>query len=367
METLWRDVKHSVRLLGAQPGFTITAIAALALGIGANTAIFSVVNTVLLKPLPYPGSDRLVQLMISSEGSPGNITSIPKYMVWREQNRVLEDISAYDFGGPGINLTGGDRPEQIKGIHVSASYFRLFGVRMVAGRTFSEEEDRPGGGHVAVISNGLWKRRFGADLNLVGKTILLGGEPHIVLGVTGSEFVADPPADIWLPLQADPNSTNQGHYLRAAARLKPGVTLEQARTQMKMAAEEFRRKFAGAVGVVMGPQDSFTAQMLQETMVSNVRPALLVLIGGLSSCSSSLVPTSPTCCWRGPRRARAKSPSARLLEPAAAVSSANCSPKVSCSPSPAALWDSGSGGLECALCWPSILAISRALAKRAPP
>lgn len=219
--------------------------------------------------------------MISSQGGPSNITSIPKYMVWREQNRVLEDISAYDFGGPGINLTGGDRPEQINGIHVSSSYFRLFGVPMAFGRTFSEEEDRPGGGHVAVISNGLWKRRFGADLNLIRRTILLGGEPHTVLGVTGPEFVPDPPADIWLPLQADPNSTNQGHYLRAAARLKPGITLEQARTQMKMAAEEFRRKFAGAVGVVMDPQDTFTAQMLQETMVSNVRPALLVLVGAV--------------------------------------------------------------------------------------
>ncbi len=276
MDTLFRDLKHSLRLLGDHLGFTVTAIAALALGIGANTAIFSVVNAVLLKPLPYPGSDRLVQLMLSSQGGTNNVTSIPKYMVWREQNRVLEAISAYDFGGPGINLTEGDRPEQIKGIHVSSDYFRLFGAPVVVGRTFSAEEDRPGGGYLVVISSGLWKRRFGSDPNLIGKTISLGGEPYTVLGVTGPEFAPDPPADIWLPLQADPNSTNQGLFLLAAARLQPGATLEQAKTQMKMAAEEFHRKFPGE-----SPQDSFTAQMLQETMVSDVRPALLVLTGAV--------------------------------------------------------------------------------------
>ena len=155
MESLLNDLKHSLRMFRQSPAFTMTAIAALALGIGANTAIFSVINTVLLKPLPYPDSDRIVQLMLNSPQGPGNITSIPKFMLWREQNRVFEDMAAYDFGGPGINLSGSDRPEQVKGIHVSANYFRLFGASPAIGRTFTSDEDRPRGGHYVVISSGL--------------------------------------------------------------------------------------------------------------------------------------------------------------------------------------------------------------------
>src|SRR5438876_4052740 len=154
MESLLNDLKHSLRMFRQSPAFTTTAIAALALGIGANTAIFSVINTVLLKPLPYPDSDRIVQLMLNSPQGPGNITSIPKSMLWCEQNRVFEHMAAYDFGGPGINLSGSDRPEQVKGIHVSANYFRLFGASPAVGRTFTSDEDRPRGGHYVVISNG---------------------------------------------------------------------------------------------------------------------------------------------------------------------------------------------------------------------
>jgi predicted permease len=278
MESLLNDLKHSLRMFRQSPAFTITAIAALAFGIGANTAIFSVINTVLLKPLPYPDSDRIVQLMLNSPQGPGNITSIPKFMLWREQNRVFEDMAAYDFGGPGINLSGSDRPEQVKGIHVSANYFRLFGASPAIGRTFTSDEDRPRGGHYVVISNGLWTRRYGSDPSLIGKIMLLGGEPYTVVGVLGANYAPDPPADLWLPLQADPNSTDQAHYLRAAARLKPGATLDMAKTQMKLAADQFRRKFPGA----MGPDGSFTAELLQDTIVSNVRPALLILIGAVA-------------------------------------------------------------------------------------
>jgi len=218
-------------MLRRSPGFAATAISALALGIGANTAIFTVVNTVLLQPLAYPEPDRLVQLELSSPQGNGNITSIPKFIIWREQTQVFQDVAAYDLGGPGVNLTGGDRPEQLKGVHVSAEFFRLFGARVVAGRTFSAEEDRPGGSPLAVIAGGLWRRRFGSDLNLVGKSIDLGGEPFTVIGILDPTFTSDPPADIYLPLKADPNSTDQAHYLRAAARLKPGVTLEKAKSR----------------------------------------------------------------------------------------------------------------------------------------
>ena len=167
-ENLLQDIRYAVRMLRRSPGFTATAIAALALGIGANTAIFTVVNTVLLQPLAYPQPDRLVQLELSSAEGNGNVTSIPKYMIWREQTQVFQDVAAYDEGGPGVNLTGGDRPEQLKGVHVSASFFQLFGANMAAGRAFSAEEDRPGGARLVVLGNGLWRRRFAADPDVVG-------------------------------------------------------------------------------------------------------------------------------------------------------------------------------------------------------
>lgn len=278
LEILRQDIRYAGRMLWRSPGFTATAIAALALGIGANTAIFTVLNTVLLQPLAYPEPDRLVQLELSSPQGNGNITSIPKFMVWQEQRQVFQEVAAYDLGGPGVNLTGGDRPEQLKGVHVSAEFFQLFGARVVAGRTFSAEEDQPGGPPAVVLSGGLWRRRFGADPNLVGRSIDLGGEPFLVIGILDARFKSDPPAEIYLPLKADPNSTDQAHYLRAAARLKPGVTLEQAKAGMKLAAEQFKRKFP----VQMGPQESFTAEPLRDTVVGDVRKALLVLFGAVS-------------------------------------------------------------------------------------
>jgi putative ABC transport system permease protein len=282
LEILLQDLRYAGRMLRRSPGFAATAISALALGIGANTAIFTVVNTVLLQPLAYPEPDRLVQLELSSPQGNGNITSIPKFIIWREQTQVFQDVAAYALGGPGVNLTDGDRPEQLKGVHVSAEFFRLFGARVVAGRTFSAEEDRPGGPPLAVIAGGLWRRRFGSDLNLVGKSIDLGGEPFTVIGILDPTFTSDPPADICLALKADPNSTDQAHYLRAAARLKPGVTLEKAKAAMKVAAEQFNRKFAAAAGAQLGPQGSFTAEPLRDTIVGDVRKALLVLLGAVS-------------------------------------------------------------------------------------
>ncbi len=278
-ENLLQDIRYAFRILRRSPGFTATAVAALALGIGANTAIFTVVNTVLLQPLAYPQPDRLVQLELSSPEGNGNVTSIPKYMVWREQTQVLQDVAAYDEGGPGVNLTGGDRPEQLKGVHVSASFFPLFGASMAAGRAFSADEDRPGGARLVVLGNGLWRRRFAADPNIVGRNIELGGEPYLVTGVLAATFTSDPPADIYLPLQADPNSTDQAHYLRSAARMKPGVTLAQAQAAMKLAAEEYKRKFPGNIG--MGPQEGFTAEPLRDTVIGDVRKSLLILLGAV--------------------------------------------------------------------------------------
>jgi putative ABC transport system permease protein len=271
------DIRHAFRVLRHSPGFTATAICALALGIGANTAIFSVVNAVLLKPLPYPQPDRIVQLMNSSPQGSFAAASVPKFNVWQAQTQVFEDVAAYDLGGPGINLSGGDRPEQVTGIHVSREFFRLFGAPLARGRTFSAEEDRPRGDRVVVLSNGLWKSRYGADPSEVGRMISLGGEPYTVVGVIGPGFNFDPPADLYLPFQADPNSAEQAHYFRAAARLKPGVGVAGARAAMELAAREFERKFPG----VLGPNAGFTVEPVQEIAVRNVRPALFILLGAV--------------------------------------------------------------------------------------
>jgi predicted permease len=275
--TLASDLKHAFRTFRKSPGFTATAVAAIAMGIGCNTAIFSVVDAVLLKPLPFPEAERIVVLMNTSLQGSGPAASVPKYNVWRAQTQALEDVAAYDTGGPGLNMSGGDHPEQIKGIHVSHEFFRLFGAQPVIGRTFTPEEDRPRGGNVAVLSNGVWQRRFGSDPSIVGRAIALGGESVTIIGVLDHKFAFDPQPDVYLPFQADPNSTNQGHYFRVAARLKPGVTVGAAKASMNLAAEQFRRRYPDAIG----PRNSFTVEPMQQLMVRNVRMALYILLGAV--------------------------------------------------------------------------------------
>jgi putative ABC transport system permease protein len=278
MQTLWQDLRYGLRMLAKAPVFASIAILTLALGIGANAAIFTVVNTVLLQPLPYPEPDRLVELELSGPQGNADVTSIPKFNVWRQQTQVFEAVAAYDQGGPGVNLTGVDRPVQLHAIQASADYFRVFGAPMEIGRAYTAAEDRPGGPKLVVLSNGLWRSQFGADPNIVGKTIELEGDPYMITGVLGAAFHPVSPADIILPIEADPNSTDQSHYPVATARLKPGVTLATAKAAMKMAAEEFKRKFPGA----MGPQQGFTAVPLRDAEVGNSRTSLLVLLGAVS-------------------------------------------------------------------------------------
>ncbi len=196
VETLIQDLRYDLRQLRRNSGFTAVAIITLALGIGATTAIFSVVNTVLLEPLPYPHADRIVQfeLSIRRPQFKSYRLGVPLFMTIRRSVPALEDFAFYDISGPGVNFTEGELPEQVDGIHVSASYFRLFGATMTLGRPFTAEEDVPGGPHVAVISYGLWRSRFGGDPEIVGKIVQLNGVPYVVTGVLGRSFPADPRA-----------------------------------------------------------------------------------------------------------------------------------------------------------------------------
>jgi predicted permease len=270
------DLRYAWRAMRTSPGFTAVALAALALGIGANTAIFTVVNSVMLEPLPYPQPDRLVRLGRQFPNGNGYSNSIPKYMAWR-QNDVFEAMTLYDFSPLSMNLGAGDRPEPVKCAHASRDYFRVFGAKTSLGRTFTEAEDLPNGPPVAVLSHHLWRNRLGADPQLIGRTVLLNKQPYTIVGVMEKGFESDPQADLWFPLQADPASTNQGHYLLVAARLKSGVALETARAQMKIAGERFRQ----ANRKWMDPAESVAVDPLKESMVRDVRVALLVLFGAV--------------------------------------------------------------------------------------
>jgi predicted permease len=276
MSTFLSDVTYALRTLRSNAGFTVVAVAALALGIGANTAIFTVVDGVMLAPLPYPNADRLVRLGRKYPSGNGYSNSTPKYMVWRNNN-VFESMTLFEQGGIGMNLGAGDHPEQAKVSHVSKDYFQVFGSLPAIGRTFSEAEDVPHGAPVAVLSDRLWRNRLGADPQIVGRNILLNNQPYTVVGIMPKGFESNPPMDAWLPLQADPSSTNQGHYLAAAARLKPDVSIEQARGAMKVLGERFRAQNSKW----MDPNESVAVVPMKDSMVEDVRLALLILLGAV--------------------------------------------------------------------------------------
>jgi putative ABC transport system permease protein len=275
MGSLFQDVKQSLRMLAKSPAFTFAVIAALALGIGVNTAIFSVVNAVLLKPLTYPDPDRLVQFLSTAPDGSSPGASITKFHNWQQQTSVFQDVAAYDFGGPGFNLTG-TVPEQVHGIHVTHDYFALFGAQTQLGRTFTPQEDLPNGGRVVVLSDGFWKRKFGGNREIIGTSISLGGDPYTIVGVLAPHFETDPASDLWIPFQFDPNSQNQGHFFLAAGRLKPGVTLAQANAQLKLAAQQFLRRYPD-----YDPTNGFAVQPLRDFIVSDVRSSLFVLLGAV--------------------------------------------------------------------------------------
>jgi putative ABC transport system permease protein len=277
-DSLLQDLRYAVRTARRSRGFAIGAVAVLALGIGANTAVFSVVNAVLLEPLPYPEPDRIVQIVSESPMTGySTLASIPRFVLWRDETNVFQQMAAWHTGGPGINLTAGDWPEHLKAVNASAEYFELFGARLLAGRTFSAGEDRPGGPRVVILSNGLWRRRFASDRAILGRTILLGRESHEVIGVLDARLTPDPAADVWLPLQADRYSTDQTRFLQVAARLKPGAGFDVARIQVFRTMLPFRQKYP----LAMGPHEGFAVMSLSDAVVGKVRPALQLLSGAV--------------------------------------------------------------------------------------
>ena len=279
-EPFVKDLKHSLRMFAQSPAFTLAAVAALTLGIGVNTAIFSVVNAVLLRPVAFPEPDRLVVFGTTNPDGglfPGG--SPAKFAHYRRQTDVVQDVAAYRSGV--TNYTGGNSPEQLRSGQVSADFFRLFGSPVVLGRTFTPEEDLPKGPPAAILSHRLWTERFNRDPGIIGKPISLSSETYTVVGVLG-EFSFEefgPTPQVWVPFQLDPNTTDQGHYFQIAGRLKPGITLEQAQARLKLSTEEFERRFPKSLG---SGNPTFTAEPVQQVLVRNVRSSLLVLAGAVS-------------------------------------------------------------------------------------
>ena len=243
MSSWLRDVRHSVRTLRQSPGFTTVAVLTLAIGIGANTAIFSFVDAILLKPLPYPGADRIVRVLEKPPRGERNGISTMNFLDWQKDNTVFDFMSAQS--GDAVTITGGSEPVQLRGGLVSADYFKVFGIEPALGRAFLPGEDQLGKHQVAIISHIVWVNQFGGDPSIVNRTVLLNNEPHTIVGVLPAGSAFDRAAlQMWRPLAFKPsNMTRDFHWLTSFARLKDGVTLAQARANMDAIGKRIENDF----------------------------------------------------------------------------------------------------------------------------
>ena len=273
------DIRFALRTFLKSPGFTLIAILALGLGIGANAALFSVINTVLLQPLPYAQPERLVRLYETYPRGYGSV-STPNFVDWRQRNRVFERLEAFSQGGS-INLQGGGTPERIPLTLGTAGMFDMLAVRPMLGRTFTADEDQPGKPEVVVMSERLWRRRFGADTKIIGTSLILDGKATTVIGIMPLSFQFPPgnsTTDMWMPLQFTPQNIRQrgSHWMAVIGRLKPGSDVASATADMKRIAANLAAEYPG-------PQKgrSVRIQTLQDVLVGTIRPALLVLMGSV--------------------------------------------------------------------------------------
>ncbi len=281
IEELWQDLRYGARTLLKKPGFTLIAAITLALGIGMNTAIFSVVQAVLMRPLPFANSNQLVRLFetFPQDGNSEGFVSVPNFKDWREQNQGFEHLTA--IRPSAFDLTGGDLPERISGVRVSSNFFSLLDVKPILGRTLLPEEEQPGRENIVLISHSLWQRRFGSDPNIIGRTVTIGEQSFSVVGVMPPDFQFPPRIEIWAPIAFTPRELAPGrrslHNLPIViARLKPGVTLERAQSEMDSIARRLEQQSPGTEtghGIRLIP--------LHQQMVGGVSMALYVLLAAV--------------------------------------------------------------------------------------
>ena len=280
MNTFASDVRYALRVFRESPGFTFTAIAAITLGIAANTAIFSAVNTLIFKPIPFPEPDSLVQVMNSNNGNPaGSGASPAKFMHYRSLTDVFEDVVAYR--GNSLNYTAGDTPERITATQTSHAYFQVLRTPMEMGRGFTAEEDLPGAPKTVVVSHAFWTQRLGGEPDILGRPLSLSGENYTVIGVISPRWdvreFGDP--EIWIPFQFDPNTTDQGHYFQALGRLRDDVSLEQAQARLQASAAGYRERFPNA----LSENGGFTVVSIQQSLIGGaIRRAIYILFGAVA-------------------------------------------------------------------------------------
>ncbi|HEX8137724.1 MAG TPA: ABC transporter permease [Pyrinomonadaceae bacterium] len=275
MGTLWQDVRYGMRTLLKRPAFTVVAVVALALGIGANTAIFSIVYAVLLRPLPFKEPERLVVVFDKQPSLETAPASFPEFDDWRKQSQAFEEMAALFHNN--FNLTGTREPERVRGALVSENYFSLFGSSPMLGRSFSADDHRPGAQPVVVLSQWLWQTEFGASPEVMGQTLTLNGTPYTVIGVmpaTAPSLSSANKTALWVPLERElPWKDRGAHFLNVFARLKPGVSLERAQAEMNLIAERLEGEYHTGHSVRL---TSF-----KERLVGDVRPHLLLLLGAV--------------------------------------------------------------------------------------
>ncbi|HEV2130441.1 MAG TPA: ABC transporter permease, partial [Longimicrobiaceae bacterium] len=277
MDTLLQDIRYAARRLLKSPGFTTVAVLTLALGIGTNSAIFSVVNAVLLRPLPYEDADELVRVFHLWEGS-RSTTSPANFFDVRKESRALEELSF--FSTSSTTLTGSGDPARLSSADVGANFFQVLRARPLLGRVFRPDENEPGRNQVAVLSHGVWQTRFGSDPQVVGKTITLDGRPFEVVGVMPEGFSYPSSRDLWTPYEYDAWFTSDesrgAWFIHPIGRLKPGATVEQLNQELATLASRLQQEFPDVNAKV-----GLGAATLMEVMVGDVRTALLVLLGAV--------------------------------------------------------------------------------------
>jgi predicted permease len=294
MLTFWNDLRYALRQLRKSPGFTITAVLTLALGVGATAAMYSVVSTVLLQPLPYTEADRMVGVAFTfAEEKPNAEQTGAAADFLRENTTSFSSFAVMNDSGPSVNLSvNGGHAVQVTALQVSEGYFRTFAVTPAQGRGFLADEDRPGGGKVVVMSDGLWARLFNRDASIVGKTIRVNEEPYTVVGVMPANFAVTAQTapgvlgtpDLWQPLQLSPKDPGyDGDNYEMVGRLKPGVTMAQAQQELSALEQPFYQRFPGYKRWATPTHElhQFRAWKLQDVMVSDVRRSLLTLLGAV--------------------------------------------------------------------------------------
>lgn len=279
MESVWQDIKYGFRSLGKSPGFTALIILTLALGIGANTAMFSVVYGVLLRPLPYPQADRIIQLSLSYKGQLDySGFDAREFDFWKTHDQPFQCLAATT--SVGFNLSSGSQPLRVRALRVSADYFRVLGVQPVLGREFSYDEDSTSGPNVVILTNGLWQSQFGGDPTVIGKTISLDGTPYSVVGIMPAGFQSIPPVDVWTTIGQVAHSIGSGINYTVIGRLKTGISGKQADSYLGTAKDSFFNEFRRGYSKYR-QSIAFHAEPLRSMVSFNYHTPLLVLFGAI--------------------------------------------------------------------------------------